>query len=274
MSNKLFSRPEVASQQNNPRPSSEPWNSLETGEQFDGQNADRNLLDAFDRPKSAPPSQLLPELIVQSNLNLEFLENFLNTQSNNLLDIINQTVFNLNQFYNFSNSNNANTQETIEPSQDRAPMWTPQAILGTLPSLLPPPPGQSFNMFASISPSDSCPHHHQCLRCGACYNSRRLLKAHISSHQNRKYVCGVSGCEWWFNERTQLYYHQATVHNIAPAYRCTLCDKGFGYLSAFARHIDQHSIAHSLICPHCGKKYLRAKCLRNHILTHTPPQSY
>lgn len=204
-----------------------------------------------------------------------------NTQPDNGFSVLAETALILSRFYRMAESSD-NSQLLHRPmgADPALPQaWTSRRIFGPLPSLLPPPPppppGYTANVVPpSMSPrvllnalASSCQRQH-CPLCGACYPSKSLLKAHLSTHMNRKHVCGEPGCEWRFLERTQLHYHQAAVHNIGSTYQCNICHKGFGYMSAFVRHLDHHIRKKTLVCKYCGKRYMKPNFLKKHVAKH------
>ncbi|KAG5455139.1 Zinc finger protein plagl2 [Clonorchis sinensis] len=87
------------------------------------------------------------------------------------------------------------------------------------------------------------------------------------------YKCKV--CDKSFQFKSKLERHRA-IHDIIKRYHCKLCDAKFNDPSAMRRHQKlQHSDEETMrnfrkhVCPSCGKRFLYATDISNHLVVHT-----
>ncbi|KER18582.1 hypothetical protein T265_15962, partial [Opisthorchis viverrini] len=92
------------------------------------------------------------------------------------------------------------------------------------------------------------------------------------------YTCKV--CDKPFQFRSKLERHQA-IHDNIKKHQCKFCDAKFNDPSAVRRHQKlQHSDEETMrsfrkhVCPLCGKRFLFATDIPNHLVVHTNEKDF
>ena len=76
--------------------------------------------------------------------------------------------------------------------------------------------------------------------CGLAFKHISHLKAHIFRHIGiSTYQCSYPGCSdnRYFRDNTQLERHLESCHKKEKPFRCTLCDKRFGWPNSYKKHM-------------------------------------
>ena len=114
---------------------------------------------------------------------------------------------------------------------------------------------------------------YECLApgCGKIMTDRKLLRKHLLTHQEKKFVCHYDGCGKRFYERAKLKRHYL-VHTGEKTFHCPFdgCDKAFGYKANLKTHMRVHTGQRPYECtfPNCDRTFAQASNRNSHVLTH------
>ena len=139
----------------------------------------------------------------------------------------------------------------------------------------------------------------QCDRCPKCFSSQILLDNHIKRHSQRfkcklcvdtafytaqdlkfhqnkihksesqmKYLCDLCGAK--FKDKAVLNGHRKYVHTDIKPEQCRTCGRNFKTKSQLRNHevVHKNVLEVNLSCEICGKRFLRAATLKDHIRRH------
>ncbi|KDO16336.1 hypothetical protein SPRG_18133 [Saprolegnia parasitica CBS 223.65] len=115
-----------------------------------------------------------------------------------------------------------------------------------------------------------------CLGCGKAMTDRKVLRKHLLTHQEKRFLCTFDGCDKKFYERAKLKRHML-VHTGEKAFRCTYpaCDKHFAYKANLKTHLRTHTGLKPFPClfPGCPRTFAQASNRNSHMQTHTRASS-
>jgi transcription factor YY len=113
-----------------------------------------------------------------------------------------------------------------------------------------------------------------CLSCSKRMCDRKVLRKHLLTHQERRFVCEIDGCGAKFYERAKLKRHML-VHTGEKAFRCTfpMCCKQFAYKANLKTHLRTHTGSKPFSCsfPGCDKTFAQASNRNAHMQVHKKP---
>lgn len=112
---------------------------------------------------------------------------------------------------------------------------------------------------------------HICQFCNVDFYTIRDLKSHIHLDHDEvqeAFLCDLCGSE--FKEKKVLNAHKKYVHTDNRPEKCTHCDRTFKTKSQLKNHLVVHKDISdlNLSCEICGKMFLRAGTLRDHVRRH------
>ncbi|OQR98978.1 Zinc finger, C2H2 type family protein [Achlya hypogyna] len=99
----------------------------------------------------------------------------------------------------------------------------------------------------------------------------KVLRKHLLTHQEKRFLCTFEGCDKKFYERAKLKRHML-VHSGEKAFRCTFpsCDKYFAYKANLKTHLRTHTGLKPFAClfPGCTRTFAQASNRNSHMQTH------
>lgn len=99
----------------------------------------------------------------------------------------------------------------------------------------------------------------------------KLLEPDFDNSHGDSYYCEV--CSRTFDNLQSLHRHQR--YRNEAGYRCTLCCKFFKGRPDLKKHFQNHTFENFHCCTSCGKRFVKANALKNHITQcHTSTKSY
>jgi len=108
-----------------------------------------------------------------------------------------------------------------------------------------------------------CPH------CKKYFEDQAALKKHIRSHGEKRYVCGINGCDKKFIDSSKLGRHRL-VHTKERPLECPYpnCGKRFGLKHNWKTHLRVHTGERPFQCnwPGCSKTFTQDANLKSHRL--------
>eukprot|EP00126_Sphaerothecum_destruens_P011774 Sdes_comp20958_c0_seq1m18701 len=109
-------------------------------------------------------------------------------------------------------------------------------------------------------------------QCSHEFESAGSLQKHLKTHERKRYVCVVDGCQKTFYYRSHLSRHEL-VHSGEKPFQCHFedCNKGFSDVPSLNRHKLIHTGEKPHTCPvqQCEKSFTLHHHLQYHIRTHT-----
>lgn len=118
-----------------------------------------------------------------------------------------------------------------------------------------------------------------CEQCGAVFNRRAVLEAHVSHIHKNKDVFAKCDCGKSFKNFERLRRHKKIVHEkhlIPHNYECSFCHKKYRTNHQLKNHLyshDQNSARYQ--CPHCDKKFRYTSGFQYHVRSvHTMEKPY
>ncbi|XP_067658575.1 uncharacterized protein [Haliotis asinina] len=112
----------------------------------------------------------------------------------------------------------------------------------------------------------------KCSECGKAFYEKCTLKAHEQIHKEPsereyRFVCPFCGNR--YSSKSNFNDH-LNKHTGEKPYKCTHCDKSFGFRSQLAQHrIFAHSTDRPFKCKECNKSFKMASKLQQHMIGHT-----
>ena len=107
----------------------------------------------------------------------------------------------------------------------------------------------------------------QCEVCGKLFQTDRLLKAHMTRHQDKKEKCNF--CDKVFRLTHELKIHVESVHLKLRNVLCSHCGKGFYSESNLREHVDTvHKKNKPHACHECNKRFYYRNKLLAHLKVH------
>ncbi|KAG9416289.1 hypothetical protein AC1031_000684 [Aphanomyces cochlioides] len=110
-----------------------------------------------------------------------------------------------------------------------------------------------------------------CLNCGKGVSDRKVLRKHLLTHQEKRFLCSFDGCDKRFYERAKLKRHML-VHTGEKSFMCTFegCGKQFAYKANLKTHLRTHTGLKPFAClvPGCNRTFAQASNRNSHMQTH------
>ncbi|XP_011569230.2 gastrula zinc finger protein XlCGF26.1 isoform X35 [Plutella xylostella] len=121
-------------------------------------------------------------------------------------------------------------------------------------------------------------HHKKGYSCPKCKQEFENKKAK-KEHQNNSRQCWPYSCPQKCDDRFLTWksrqQHMADVHAVVKTYPCTVCAEVFTTSRRYFVHYQsQHSSNEMFACKFCGRKWLTAKRLQEHMASHTKEKNY
>ncbi|RHY35906.1 hypothetical protein DYB38_008887 [Aphanomyces astaci] len=113
-----------------------------------------------------------------------------------------------------------------------------------------------------------------CLSCGKSVTDRKVLRKHLLTHQEKRFLCSFDGCDKKFYERAKLKRHML-VHTGEKSFVCAFdgCGKQFAYKANLKTHLRTHTGLKPFACmvPGCNRTFAQASNRNSHMQTHNRP---
>ncbi|XP_046547059.1 zinc finger protein OZF-like [Haliotis rubra] len=102
-----------------------------------------------------------------------------------------------------------------------------------------------------------------CPFCGNRYTSKSNFNDHLNKHTGeRPYKC--THCDKSFGFRSQLAQHRIFAHSTDRPFKCKECNKGFKLASKLQQHMIGHTGTSKHMCDRCNQAYCSSASLRIH----------
>ncbi|ETW08505.1 hypothetical protein H310_01070 [Aphanomyces invadans] len=115
-----------------------------------------------------------------------------------------------------------------------------------------------------------------CLSCGKSVTDRKVLRKHLLTHQEKRFLCSFDGCDKKFYERAKLKRHML-VHTGEKSFVCAFdgCGKQFAYKANLKTHLRTHTGLKPFACmvPGCNRMFAQASNRNSHMQTHNRPMA-
>ncbi|KAJ4448643.1 hypothetical protein ANN_00033 [Periplaneta americana] len=112
---------------------------------------------------------------------------------------------------------------------------------------------------------------HFCEVCNKGYRYRCSLRAHMQTHQNKKYPCKI--CKKLLWSAQGLKYH-LSLHTETKKFECEVCKKEFTFLNNLKIHSLIHSNEKQYKCDKCNKSFRHRSTIIQHMNVHMGVRPY
>lgn len=169
------------------------------------------------------------ENIVLSNANAIVSDQNVNLSNQNVALLVN---------FNLVNNDQSQSSSTVDPS-------LPNNIIEL-----------------KLAPADDIKRPFQCTMCNKSFNTKVLLKEHMSKHI-RQYKCTF--CAYATSSSNHLKEHILFRHSDSANYKCQFCGQKFKVKRFLHRHIELHDSSKKFICDLCDKSFTNYNSLNRHV---------
>ncbi|GJQ79047.1 hypothetical protein Trydic_g206 [Trypoxylus dichotomus] len=129
----------------------------------------------------------------------------------------------------------------------------------------------NYHTVSTVDPKSQ----NKCAICDKTFIRKRILKAHMKTHEQDKSVRSHL-CEWCgksFRDKTSLNGHIMS-HTGNKPHKCSYCEKSFARKGFLVLHERIHSGEKPYTCDQCGKSFNQPTALKRHIRCHTGERPY
>ncbi|KAG7271206.1 hypothetical protein CRUP_003383 [Coryphaenoides rupestris] len=112
---------------------------------------------------------------------------------------------------------------------------------------------------------------HPCVYCGKMFSQSGMARHKLTHTGEKPLKCQMPDCEWRFRSASEVKSHVLRHHSAERPFECNTCGKGFIRASALNDHIKIHSGEKEHVCLVCGKAFVKLYGMNRHMqLMHTP----